>query len=600
MKRIITTLLFSLPLIASAQSYTKKPFSTTPTPQPNTVAYTNNGLMADSFLVLPFYKTTGSDTALIYFDANGRAQKITKSQLQAWATAVSSITYAHNGLTKTGDSIGLGGTLTSPSTIFLNGNSLGLSGTATGQGLSVTFTPSQILLNQNATGTASKSILMNGTQLRLLNTKNSDSNSSLVLNHEAIYLTKEGDTLLSAFSGDNYLRTNNNIDTLATLSDFRTAISPYMQYGDTVGLSNRINAKQNLSDTNFWDASKAWVNTNYTPASGSANYLQNQLLGAQSANAWANGTIRAGALEAGYTGAVDNSFYSRRSTDGAIITQINSDNNFSIYKNFQGSGHKWNIAGTDIATLSPTAFTAPSFVKSGGTSSQFLKADGSTDNNTYATETWVNAIISSLPTPTLQQVLNTGSTLTGNNSITTSDGFIIKSNGGAGIDVNNGSTRIGDISNEQNRTVVEVDDELRKVIIGNAYNNFNGTKIEVDDVNSTIQLQGANSTAEFYPNQAYVRSSGKGLFVDGGNNQSIIGDYNGDYNNTKITVDDDAQTITLNATQGFLPPRMTSTQGSAISSPAEGLLIYVTDTNGTFTSKGWWGYNGSAWEKLNN
>jgi hypothetical protein len=53
-------------------------------------------------------------------------------------------------------------------------------------------------------------------------------------------------------------------------------------------------------------------------------------------------------------------------------------------------------------------------------------------------------------------------------------------------------------------------------------------------------------------------------------------------------------------TQGFLPPRMTATQASAISSPAEGLMVYVTDTNGTFTSKGWWGYNGSAWEKLNN
>jgi hypothetical protein len=53
-------------------------------------------------------------------------------------------------------------------------------------------------------------------------------------------------------------------------------------------------------------------------------------------------------------------------------------------------------------------------------------------------------------------------------------------------------------------------------------------------------------------------------------------------------------------TQGLLPPRMTATQASAISSPAEGLLVYVTNTNGTFTAKGWWGYNGAAWEKLNN
>src|SRR5690606_345409 len=48
-------------------------------------------------------------------------------------------------------------------------------------------------------------------------------------------------------------------------------------------------------------------------------------------------------------------------------------------------------------------------------------------------------------------------------------------------------------------------------------------------------------------------------------------------------------------TQGWLPPRMTATQGSAIASPAEGLLIYVTNTNGTFTSKGWWGWSGAAW-----
>lgn len=53
-------------------------------------------------------------------------------------------------------------------------------------------------------------------------------------------------------------------------------------------------------------------------------------------------------------------------------------------------------------------------------------------------------------------------------------------------------------------------------------------------------------------------------------------------------------------TEGFLPPRMTSTQASAISSPAQGLMLFVTDTNGTFTAIGWYGFNGSSWEKLNN
>jgi hypothetical protein len=56
----------------------------------------------------------------------------------------------------------------------------------------------------------------------------------------------------------------------------------------------------------------------------------------------------------------------------------------------------------------------------------------------------------------------------------------------------------------------------------------------------------------------------------------------------------------VSTTGGLLPPRMTATQASAISTPAQGLLLFVSDTNGTFTSVGWWGYNGSTWEKLNN
>ena len=51
-------------------------------------------------------------------------------------------------------------------------------------------------------------------------------------------------------------------------------------------------------------------------------------------------------------------------------------------------------------------------------------------------------------------------------------------------------------------------------------------------------------------------------------------------------------------TKGLLLPRMTSTQGSAIASPADGLMIYVTTTNATFTSVGFWGRENGAWVKL--
>lgn len=56
----------------------------------------------------------------------------------------------------------------------------------------------------------------------------------------------------------------------------------------------------------------------------------------------------------------------------------------------------------------------------------------------------------------------------------------------------------------------------------------------------------------------------------------------------------------VSTTGGFLPPRMTGAQAEAISSPAEGLMVYVNNGNGTvITSTGWWGYNGTTWVKLN-
>ena len=52
-------------------------------------------------------------------------------------------------------------------------------------------------------------------------------------------------------------------------------------------------------------------------------------------------------------------------------------------------------------------------------------------------------------------------------------------------------------------------------------------------------------------------------------------------------------------TQGFLPPRMTGVQANAIATPAEGLMVYVTDAvTAPFLFKGWWGYNGATWTQL--
>jgi len=52
-------------------------------------------------------------------------------------------------------------------------------------------------------------------------------------------------------------------------------------------------------------------------------------------------------------------------------------------------------------------------------------------------------------------------------------------------------------------------------------------------------------------------------------------------------------------TQGFLPTRMTGTQAAAITPKEEGLMVYVKDATGGFAAKGWYGWNGASWEKLN-
>ena len=67
---------------------------------------------------------------------------------------------------------------------------------------------------------------------------------------------------------------------------------------------------------------------------------------------------------------------------------------------------------------------------------------------------------------------------------------------------------------------------------------------------------------------------------------------------TSSTPDASALLDLSSTTKGLSLPTMTATQASAIASPKKSLMIYVTDTNGTFTSAGWWGYNGTTWKLI--
>lgn len=82
--------------------------------------------------------------------------------------------------------------------------------------------------------------------------------------------------------------------------------------------------------------------------------------------------------------------------DGSTNHAIFLGKNGSDHQDFTEYGGVWNFikskngTNTTIATLTESALTAPAFVKRGGTSSQFLKADGSVDNSTFATYHIVN------------------------------------------------------------------------------------------------------------------------------------------------------------------------------------------------------------------
>jgi hypothetical protein len=133
---------------------------------------------------------------------------------------------------------------------------------------------------------------------------------------------------------------------------------------------------------------------------------------------------------------------------------------------------------------------------------------------------------------------------------------------------------------------------------------YGGGALNLTNITNSI-LIGANTgpLANTQTNQIVIGYGTVGL----GSNTTILGNAStittAIYGNLLLgtTTDVGSSILTLSSTsKGFLPPRMTATQASAISTPAEGLLLYVTDTNGTFLAKGWWGWSGAAWQKLNN
>lgn len=112
-----------------------------------------------------------------------------------------------------------------------------------------------------------------------------------------------------------------------------------------------------------------------------------------------------------------------------------------------------------------------------------------------------------------------------------------------------------------------------------------------------FKIAGQNAASGNFNGGSILIDAGvkSGSGVDG---NIILGGTTGSVGVGTTSVSVSAALDVTSTTKGFLPPRMTAVQASAIASPAEGLMIYVTTTDATFLTKGWWGWDGAAWVKL--
>ena len=123
--------------------------------------------------------------------------------------------------------------------------------------------------------------------------------------------------------------------------------------------------------------------------------------------------------------------------------------------------------------------------------------------------------------------------------------------------------------------------------------NFWGLNIRNSSVGALFQVSGGKAGFVGFNGSAY-----NNLDIRCGVSTQIFLSTNGNVGIGTATPVASAILDLTSTTQGFLPPRMTATQASAISSPAKGLILYSTDTNGTFTSAGLWMYNGTVWKLI--
>lgn len=148
-------------------------------------------------------------------------------------------------------------------------------------------------------------------------------------------------------------------------------------------------------------------------------------------------------------------------------------------------------------------------------------------------------------------------------------------------------------------TITDRGGNLRIEVVNGGEIRQTGTKIqEISIGTSTPSTGGALYTGTAYGLQIRGRSGATifhtGLLDATGNDglwinttgQAKVGNYNATFNDSAILE-------AVSTTKGFLPPRMTAAQKTAISTPATGLVIYQTDS-----TEGLYQYKSTGWEAI--
>lgn len=119
-----------------------------------------------------------------------------------------------------------------------------------------------------------------------------------------------------------------------------------------------------------------------------------------------------------------------------------------------------------------------------------------------------------------------------------------------------------------------------------------GSKLAVKGILGILSPNGdlmaiSNQTNQYFNIQTY---SSLPLYINQFGNDVIFSASDGKVAIGTTTPESSAKLEIATTTQGFLPPRMTSSQRQNISNPVAGLVVYQTDA-----SSGLYYYNGSAW-----